>query len=778
MTPQAPAEATEVETIVVLGDWFIDENWLVAQQETYTSSHTGNIHYLSKHQNIDKRMFSLCGATEIMVVLKSYFDAKHPGQYSFIGFGAWNRNDDDILHCTLCSDHTEQIHLTPYVIKSLQGVEVKDGKRICPYGSDSCRYQDLNLINLAAGTNVSTNRIVRCYEGYGGGRPRLLYRFDWQLPVSPSDLDYSKFSDLRNRNVTAVIIEDHAKGVITSDSIRALLDVLKSPLSIKWFMRSKQDDPPWLDTLNSKNIKFQLNVIDYKLAEHRHGERKWWYGPNLGRASLELLGNLTGEVVYEHGDQAPLRCRYRSHRAAVLLDDNTAIAKEQQTCFSLYKPAGPKQLINIGRTTLFFISLIAQDLSTAMRARDFGTQASKALQIAFQWSKEASRAWNKEELHFYGSYDDALDSLDQADHGAGVLEAGYHQAWDLWNDSSSGLGIVTSSDADKSMRFQLWRAKGALGRFICVGGRKRDALNDLLAKIAEFNKQSRPAHPFNCLLVSSPGWGKSFLARCLAQHFDMQFLEFSLSQMAATTDLVDCFDSICSAQNMYDKPALVFMDEVNCEIGGHSAMSLLLSPIWGGAFTRAGRTYTISPAVWVFASTEPLAALVDSKKGSDFVSRLNGPVIEMDILSTDHGDFQSPSLDAFRRSLAVDPKSDAHAHDEFKKFAHVSGVFRTDQVYLGVSLLNDMWGPVSKVQKAVLQRFHDLFLINGFRSLEFFVSKFHEIQRGVVLACNMPSLERFPELRRHVVEPQEPRYPKKPTEDMQTLVEIEIEVLA
>ena len=42
----------------------------------------------------------------------------------------------------------------------------------------------------------------------------------------------------------------------------------------------------------------------------------------------------------------------------------------------------------------------------------------------------------------------------------------------------------------------------------------------------------------------------------------------------------------------------------------------------------------MSPAVWVFASTEPIEKLVQPKKGSDFVSRLNGPVIELDRLAT------------------------------------------------------------------------------------------------------------------------------------------------
>ena len=49
------------QKILIVGDCFIDENWLVAKGNTYTSSHTGDIHYLGKHKKLDKRMISLCG---------------------------------------------------------------------------------------------------------------------------------------------------------------------------------------------------------------------------------------------------------------------------------------------------------------------------------------------------------------------------------------------------------------------------------------------------------------------------------------------------------------------------------------------------------------------------------------------------------------------------------------------------------------------------------------------------------------------------------------------
>ena len=307
----------------------------------------------------------------------------------------------------------------------------------------------------------------------------------------------------------------------------------------------------------------------------------------------------------------------------------------------------------------------------------------------------------------------------------------------------------------------MWRGLGTLKDYICVGGPKRDAINDLLKKVDQFNKQKELKYSFNCLLLSSPGWGKSFLAKSLASHFNMHWLEFSLSQLSSSNDVIDCFDIICSLQSVSKKRFLIFMDEINCEIEGNSALGLLLSPIWDGSFIRGGKKYKIQPAVWVFASTEPTSILADpvKNKGSDFISRLNGPIIQLDKLATEHDRFDSlisEDLDGLRRDLAKRPDMDMetlYGNDHYSKIKRIEGVFRTDQVYLGISLLNRLWGPISNVQEEILQMFHDMIPINGFRSLEFFISKFQNVQGGKVVSSNIPSIANYQELKRHVILP-------------------------
>lgn len=881
------------KTVLIIGDWFIDENWLVAKHNTYSSSHTGDVHYISKHKETGRRMISLCGAAEILEVLRLHFNKIQRNDLSFIGIGAWSNHDDRILKCTLCPRHPEMKCLTPFTIKSLKD---KVKPNLCPYDGSRCNYNPI-LWNLSReGDTTSTNRIIRCYEGYGGGKPHLLYRFDWQLPLPA--LNYEPFKEIcKNKNIIAVIIEDHGQGVITSESVSELLNVLSNNANfetIKWYIRTKIDDPQWMVKLREKNITVKLIVNDYRLAIHKQGKRKWQYGENLGRSSMEMLGKLTGVGVFRHGQFVDDKNALQSQRAAVLMEDNRAIAKDNEICYNLHKSPGDKQLINIGRTTMFYNALIAQDLIDD--PSDFGKQCRLALQCAFDWSKVQSEEWNKEELNFY-NYENALTCLRKANAASQRTSIGniqkpelseaadkqyetalYLELWNEWNASSNKYGILDSTDFSENdfksrkniknivnrinisvegyfiteetciqqlnellkipnlcdmlklsrkkiphqgitdllkktkndhalefsqltfdvqsnikklnrlllnyicneiplpqEEFQVWRGEGILEKYISVGGPKRDSINELVSKISKFHERKDNTHPFNCLLFASPGWGKSYLAKCLAKHFDMQYLEFSFSQMATTKDLVDCFDTICSIQNRSQKKVLVLMDEVNCRIEGHSAMGLLLSPIWDGSFIREGKTYRLSPAVWIFASTEPINDMIGENKGSDFISRLNGPIIELDSLSTnDPKDAHKlmQSINNLKKKLIQNPDMDFERDDDYENFDRSEGQFKTEQVYLGVSLLNSLWGPISQIQREVLKLFYYMLPINGFRSMEFFISNFKNIQRGVVVCSNVPSIEDFPELKRHIVMPKKWRENAAQFKDNESFVKI------
>lgn len=749
------------KSILIIGDWFVDENWIVTRHSAFASSHAGDIHYLGKQSNVASHMVGLCGVPAIWGVLRSYLGAG----YTVAAFGIWNTEDAEKLKCIVCKEGGEQKLrlLSPFTISGLK--EVAKGNEKCAYNDQECNFHS-PLINLATASNISTNRVVRVYEGHGGGEPHISYRFDWRLPVSSDTPCYKTLTEfVQEKDVAAVIIDDHNTGFISEGIISTVVQALDSSTQLgkaKWYVRARIEHPVWLEEL-SKQLKDQyvtLRVIDYAVALEKKGPRVCRFGNTLGRASLELLGEFSGSAVYEHQEEKIIN-KVPIQKTAVLFDDNTVIGKDSDLCYDIRELLGPRQLINVGRTTMFFSCLVAQDILDPNS--DFATHCRKAVHGAYAWSKGVSDAWKRQDFNFY-DYAGVGDLVKKTDLKSAVIlqRSGYKDAWEEWNESSKWCGIL-----DKSGRkvLQLWRGEGAVKRYICVGGEKRNQINSLLTSISAFARQKNPKHPFNCLFVSSPGWGKSYLAKCLAKECDMSFLEFSVSQMATTRDLIDSFDSICSHQNRTDRKVLIFLDEVNCEIEGNLAMGLLLSPIWDGSFIRDGKYYRLLPAVWIFASTAPLHSLDSlanskSNKGSDFVSRLNGPIIDLD--SGKHGNIQT-LLDGIKRQViqqeAVEEAIEKiHRSRHYKKLPRAvkeaeAEYMRTEMVYICVSLLDKLWGPISSIEEQVLRLFYHLVPINGIRGLEFFVSKFQYIQRGVVRSSNVPLYADFPELLRHVVYP-------------------------
>jgi hypothetical protein len=779
----------EKKTIVVIGDWFVDENWLVTRQSLFQSSGAGEAHFHARHKEVDKRMITLCGAAALLEVLRSHLSE---ADYEFVGLGAWNQGDNEVIKCTICDKHMGEKRLTPYTLLSLRRIDKNNLK--CAYDSGDCVYQPI-LKNLAPDMSsggkktreFSTNRVIRCYEGYGGGRPHLRYRFDWQLPFPEDDLEYGGLSELlKERTVAAVIIEDHGKGVINPKCITELLTVTQK--KTKWFVRTKIDNPAWMSQLKQKGLSLELIVSDFKLATHKKGERKWWHdGRELSRAALELLGEMTGDRTVRDGTEIrPTGPNFKS--AAILLDDNAAFAKEGDNTFCIPTPPGPRQLLNIGRTTIFYAALVAQRLARREGASHaLGDECTKALQCAWKWSQSASGCWDRELIHFYGDYGTALQPLDSPSAKVSSPTAMlYSELWKRWTDSSKGLGIVKVRDDGGGTRdvLQLWRGKGTLGDYICVGGPKRTEINRLASHLGAFVRDKSPAHPFTSLLISAPGWGKSFLARCLAEHFDLDYLEFSIANMSTTRDLVDCFAQAFSRQTTMSKKILIFMDELNANIEGHRAMGLLLSPLWEGTFLIDGRPYRLAPAAWVFASTARLDELVKDDKGSDFVSRLMGPVLELDRLGSRH---LADAIQEVRKCLnTISSTGDQRKYIEtiYDSTAYTNftnddeDVLKTEQVYLMLSLLSAHWGPIVRVQEEVLQLFHDLLPVNGFRSLEIFSRSFELVRQGQLVASNVPRLGDKGWLRSHVVIPKmwlegpRPADPKRDSDfvDIETVV--------
>lgn len=777
-------------TVVIIGDWFLDENWLLDRQSLPHSSFVGERHYRAHHMEYNTRLIGFCGAPLLMQILHEHQQLLYADAYRLIGYGAWNPHDNDVLKCVLCPRHPTKKLFTPFTIASGRVdrspasavVSDKHGATPCRYGDgqEVCTYKpEIRNLITDPGARASTHRIIRGFDGTGQSEPHQLFRIDWQLDyVIPEDSFEGIPASLEDEDVRAIVIQDHGYGVITRACVNQLQKLRngdkETPL---WFVRTKLENPDWLRTLDLGKEHVDLVVTDFKLAEYRKGRRQWRHGPVLGRAALELLGELTGDVTYKHGILQEAESRKVS-RAAVLIegkDGNTAFAKHDDKCYDIRKAPYPRTAMNIGRTTVFYAALIAQrlhEMTCSSRAGDpsseevipFGEQCVRALAATNAWTTAATTKWKKQDLCIYDGHKVAVDAIDSDKIAKGEPESQcYLDLWRDWNDSSKGLGLLQRPSLGPRKTLQMWRGEGALEGYICVGGPKRDEINELAAGIARYSKETSPKHPFNCLLIGRPGWGKTFLAKCLATHFAMEFLDFSLAQMCEHRDLIECLATISSVQNRTEKRVLVFMDEINAQIEGHSALGLLLDPLWSGTFIKDGRAFRLRPAVWIFASTSSIRDLASGgagAKGLDFISRLNGPITSLDsgaggevaesitrIQGKLLDEKVSETLEIYRREVAQS--------GYYKHFLNCGdGALKTEQVYLMVSLLDMYWGQISMIEECVLQLFHDLLPINGFRSLEFLAGRFEGVRRGEVVAENVPDFSRSPELRRHVVVPE------------------------
>lgn len=745
-------------TVLVIGDWIIDENWIVSKHNAFNSSHTGDTHYISRYNSTQANITTLCGVPKIIEVLRLEDKADKKPDYKIIGFGIWNKDDNSSMHCMLCPDYSNKIRFNLYNLSGIKAPKKDEkGRRICPYSEKICENRP-EIYNLTNDDVFSTNQIVRIYEDKGG-KLHQLSRYDWELSTDDIKINVDLINSVvKNNKIEAVVIQDHNKGVITDNTIIQLLKALEGQ-DPHWYVRTKVDDPAWLKTLidhlkdKDKDKKIRLRTVDYKIAQ-KEGQRLFSYESELGRASLELLGKYTGDDKYTDGKLVETEpAGHHTERVAILFDYNTAIAKDGKECYNYYASPGTRQKVNVGRTTIFFASLVRQDLLD--HSKGFKDQCHMALNHAFEWSKNASGE-DGDETPLYGDLKKVFRIKDAK--GKCNIE-NYDDSWSRWNQSSNHLGIIEAPN--KKQAFQIWRGEGSIKGYICAGGPKRDEINKMLVSLDQYNQIKDPEYPLNCLLVASPGWGKTFLAKSIADVLKLHFMEFSMSQMASTTDLVECFDSICSYQNMYKDKLMIFMDEVNCDIQGSPALGLLLGPTWDGSFTKSGRQYKLKPAIWVFASTASINKLIDENKGADYISRLNGPVVHLDLF--DHSqECLSKKMDDFKNDLVMNrgnkTKHKSAYHDiilsENEEYENLSSQIRLDQVYIGVSLLNQVWGPIEEIEKKVLQLFYDIIPVNGFRSLQFFVHKFKNIQkRRVSYDANVPKLKEFPELRRHVYWP-------------------------
>jgi len=151
--------------------------------------------------------------------------------------------------------------------------------------------------------------------------------------------------------------------------------------------------------------------------------------------------------------------------------------------------------------------------------------------------------------------------------------------------------------------------------------------------------------------------------------------------MLRREDLLDVFDSIATKQANQDKPVLILVDEVNATLDGSNVYGAFLAPLEEGSYVRRGSAFNLKPCVWIFAGTDLDGA--SGKRGDkveDFKSRMT-MIAQFDY-----------------QSLAAKNRSDAS----------LINAARLEQVYLGVSMIHQLYPDVRHVSRSILEVFYQL----------------------------------------------------------------------
>ena len=109
------------KNILIVGDSFIDENWLMSTFDVYHSYNVGAHHYTSILDSANYSVISLCGAVGIMRILsgspKNGPNSKKTlsSTHNLIAVSAWNPRDDLLLPCILCEKIFKEKKEPPYI---------------------------------------------------------------------------------------------------------------------------------------------------------------------------------------------------------------------------------------------------------------------------------------------------------------------------------------------------------------------------------------------------------------------------------------------------------------------------------------------------------------------------------------------------------------------------------------------------------------------------------------------------------------------------------------
>lgn len=699
--------------ILVVGDWLVDEYWLLGEQRSSFSRRRGQRHALALHVP-QASVRTLGGAGMVAAVLAQMQVASGKGAFQVHGLGRWHPDDTDaIRHLVFAADHEEQTHFRltfPNKVGSTKDVVLH------------------NLPALPQGN--ATTRVIRLYHRTGSDL-ELLQRVDWELETaapgrheSPSD----RLPKSLNEKFRHVVFLDLLKGVVTPSLAQSVL--AHSP-DAAWYVFSKAYRPEWLVSSGPIKDRVRLLFVPQTAATQAmsDAESPGWITARgePSRDAVNVLRQLQAEFRHAHVLVMP-----RKFRLLLGLD------RDRDTAFKQPDESLPRHGDLIPLATVMFPTLIAHQVSVPLASNHkrhpegsgFRDLVERSLAFTYHWMENEANRFGEPGFRPTSRQVCRIEKLHTGCVGptkpVWLCKPRELQPFSLnktsqeWEQAFQGRGIITSGGPGPMTRkFQVWRAMTDIDDYVACVPHKRRILQTLVKITQDFKSQNHRRHT-SVLLIDHPGSGKSYLVECLARELSIRRLEFNITQLLDRTDLLHCFDTIVTTQSQSpNDPLLVFFDEINAKLDGNHVYDSFLAPLEQGAYVRSGNRFHIQPCLWIFAGTQDPRqttgntsdAFDQSDKMSDFVSRLS------------HHPFDLSSADMQRGK-----------HDQELE--------KLEQIYVAMASLRSVFGDVTHVSEAIFEIFDSLEPKMGPRAIRQFVRRFQDVQRGCVTIQNLPSIWR------------------------------------
>ncbi len=705
--------------ILVVGDWLVDEHWVVGKHRAVSSSRTGREHARALHRDTCS-VPSLCGAGQVATILHECIEhGKRPFRVN--GIGLWHPDDTERLAAMLVP--SSNIGNTPQNLTF---------RMETPPTTKTVHLYDLAV----PPTIVGTTRVIRIYRQIGD-RPDLKERIDWELPLSVADLDHIQHrTDMAIRplrearlSVEHIVVKDLLKGAMSP----ALIQWLKNEYPrASWYISSKAWHPVWLGDLPAQNVKlFMIPQLASQKALDRGAISSAWMtsGGEPSEDAIKVLDGLAAMLPHARVVVLPEGIR-------VLARDLPSHSRRGR---ALVMPLGgnAETFPFTPMASVFFPAIIAHLVQK--RESDFLDILRRAMAFTSAWERAEARRitdinWIPAPEQILSLDSDAMYPV----HNWKTFD--WQEVIDRWRKAFEYLGIIKAHEPlTKTVReeFHLWRGMTDLRNYVVCSPAKRTVVLDLLVhgrSLVNALKEDRRSKSF--MIVDSPGGGKSYMVKCLAETLRMPHLKFNITQLLNRTSLIECFNAIRAEQDEHpDRPLLVFIDEVNAKIDGQHVYDTFLEPLEDGSYTQGGNTFQIAPCMWIFAGTERPASEGtatpenQADKGADFESRLTTPVLYLNRNTT----VRDVDADLTQEELSDIRISDASMFSKDK----IEDLAMVEQVYVGVAAICQTYPDVSKVSKKVLWAFR-LIPQQGPRSIRRFVRSFQYVQYGRVMDHNLP----------------------------------------